>query len=142
MPDEKKESADLQANDTSVMGFLQGLWEAMKMGAQNTGYALRDDWTDIQEHNLPHNIMRDLPGLVTMAGSPEITPSIPALQYKAYAAGPEGPGQFLMQTANKVYPGGNPLEQAMRGGHLGDIPQEWMRWFEKAREWNTPPAPR
>jgi len=133
---------DLQANYDGIGGFLSGLWDAMKLGAKNTGLALRDDWTDIQEHNLPHNLMRDLPGLATMAVSPEITPSIEPATFRGFVPGPEGPGQFMMKTKDVLAGGGNPLDMALRGGHLGEVPQELMRWFEQAKRYTLPNLPK
>src|SRR5215831_2996148 len=134
---------DLQANYDGIGGFLGGLWDAMKLGAKNTGLALRDDWTDIQEHNLPHNLMRDLPGLVTMAGSPEITPSIPAAPQIKWvpSKNPVLANAGVEDALVKAYPGGNPIDAYFRSGTANPVLEEMYRMWDQARNW-TMPTPR
>lgn len=101
--------------------FLAGLLDAFRTGAQGTWDALSDDVTDIKEGNLPHNISRDIPKMLSMIGQPSINPVIPALQYTRYLPGPEGENQFIIKTADKLYPGGDTIAMAIRNGGFGKL---------------------
>lgn len=137
MPEQKAPSAsDLQDSYEGIGGFLRGLMDAFKTGAKGTVDALRDDWTDILERTPPHNLMRDLPGLLSMLGSPSVNPTIPALQYTRMTPAAAGAGQVL---ESKVYPGGDALAAYLRSGTANPVLEEMFKRYEQAQAYNAPP---
>ena len=116
------------AQDYSLMGFLSGLLDAMKEGAKNTGYAVSEDVSDVKEGKLPANLMRDLPGLLSMFQSGAVNPQIPALQYTTKVFDPD---KGWIDQATKIAPGGNWLEMFSRQGGFGQLISQLLSDYEK-----------
>lgn len=122
----------MPAQDYSFMGFLSGLLDAMKQGAQNTGYAIGEDVSDIKSGQLPQNLMHDLPGLVAMFGQGAVNPQIPAMQYTNVAIDPLTNAPVAVGKP-VIAGGGNWLEMFTRQGGFGNFLQQLLQDYEKAQ---------
>lgn len=108
-------------------GFISGLWDALKMGAQNTGAAISEDVSNVRAGQMPRNIARDLPGLISMLSQPSINPTIPAQTMSKMAFDPQ---RGWYEVSSKTYPGGDWLSMMAQTGGFGELVQKIMRGFQ------------